>query len=177
MEAEQRRKLRASLNLYSQWALPLVLPTTPIVWGWHIDCKIAHLEAVARTEISTLLINEPPRHLKSTMTSILFCGWLLARRSSTKMLTGSYAMPLATRDATRMRRLITHPVHQRMFPDIVLERDQNEKTRYDLATLTSPETGEVVGGGARYCFATGAMTTGEGGDILIWDDPHKASDM
>ena len=144
----------------------MILPTTPLVWGWHLDCIIAHIEAVQRHEIATLVVNVPPRHAKSNIISVLAPGWLWANDPGVKLLTGSYAMPLATRDATRTRRLITSAKHTAMFPALALEKDQNEKTRYDL-----------VGGGARYCFATGGGVTGEGGDIAIWDDPHKAADM
>ena len=163
---DQRLALQEDLAAFMRAAWPHLEPKTPLIWGWHIDCILEHLEAVARGEIRTLLTTIPPRHLKSTLISVIFPAWLWTRETNKKLLTGSYAMPLAMRDATRTRRIITSPWYMQTFPHVRLEEDQTAKQRYDL-----------VGGGARYCFSTAGTITGEGADILLYDDPHKAQDM
>src|SRR6266496_3668228 len=50
----------------------IVEPLTPLVWGWHIDCIIEHLEAVTYGQIRNLLINVPPRHMKSLLVSVFW---------------------------------------------------------------------------------------------------------
>jgi phage terminase large subunit-like protein len=102
----------------------------------------------------------------SSLVGVIFPAWLWTRNRALKLLTGSYAMPLATRDATRTRRLILSSWYRRQWPQVELEADQFAKMRYDL-----------VGGGARYCFSTAGIVTGEGGDVIIYDDPHKPADM
>jgi hypothetical protein len=58
------------LGEFVRQAWPVVEPSTPYVPGWHIDAIIAHLEAVSRGQIRNLLINVPPRHMKSLLVSV-----------------------------------------------------------------------------------------------------------
>jgi hypothetical protein len=44
----------------------------PFVPGFHIDAIIEHLEAVTRGQIRNLLINVPPRHMKSLLVSVFW---------------------------------------------------------------------------------------------------------
>jgi hypothetical protein len=163
---EDAQELSGSLRRFIAPAWQQLEPMNPLIWGWHIEAICDHLEAVALGEIRTLLINIPPRHLKSSLVGVMFPAWLWTRNRSLKLLTGSYAMPLATRDATRTRRLITSKWYSHQWPQVRLEADQYAKNRYDL-----------VGGGARYCFSTAGIVTGEGGDVIVYDDPHKPADM
>lgn len=163
---DERRRLQGSLKAFMGGAWQQIEPLSPFIDGFHIDAIADHLEAVERREIRTLVVNLPPRHLKSTLIGVFFPAWLWARRPSLKLMTGSYALPLATRDATKSRRIITSSWYTERFPAVKLHRDQKEKTRY-----------ENTAGGGRYCFSTGGTVTGEGADVLIWDDPHKAMDV
>jgi phage terminase large subunit-like protein len=163
---DHAEELSGSLRRFIGPAWSQLEPMNPLIWGWHIDAICDHLEAAALGQIRTLLINIPPRHLKSSLVGVMFPAWLWTRNRALKLLTGSYAMPLATRDATRTRRLILSTWYQRQWPQVQLEADQFAKMRYDL-----------VGGGARYCFSTAGIVTGEGGDVIIYDDPHKPADM
>jgi hypothetical protein len=63
-----------SLREFVRQAWPIVEPSTPFVPGWHIDAIIEHLEAVSRGQIRNLLINVPPRHMKSLLVSNLLAG-------------------------------------------------------------------------------------------------------
>src|SRR5688500_2567413 len=59
--------------------------------NWHIEVLAAKLEAVRRGTCKRLIINIPPRHLKSHGTSIAFPAWLLGRDPSTRILVVTYA--------------------------------------------------------------------------------------
>src|SRR5271170_5125659 len=58
---EASRDLRRFVRL----AWHVVEPATPFIEGWHIDAVCEHLMAVSRGDIRNLLINIPPRHMKS----------------------------------------------------------------------------------------------------------------
>jgi hypothetical protein len=60
------------LGDFVRLAWPVVEPSTPFVSGWHIDAIVQHLEAVTRGEIRNLLINVPPRHMKSLLVSVFW---------------------------------------------------------------------------------------------------------
>ena len=40
--------------------------------NWHIEAICEHLEAVSRGELQRLIINIPPRHMKSLTSSVAF---------------------------------------------------------------------------------------------------------
>src|ERR1051326_7529862 len=63
------------LGEFVRQAWAVVAPTTPFVPGWHIDAIIEPLEAVSLGQIRNLLINVPPRHMKSLLVSVLWPAW------------------------------------------------------------------------------------------------------
>ncbi len=76
---------------------------------------------------------------------------------------GSYALNLATRDNLRHRRIVKHPAFQKRFGRLFnLTKDQDAKMKF-----------ETDKGGYRMAVSVGSSATGEGGDILILDDPHN----
>src|SRR5260370_40545808 len=52
----------AALRALVEEAWPVVVPAEPSQPNWHIDTICEHLEALARGEFWSLLINVPPRH-------------------------------------------------------------------------------------------------------------------
>jgi hypothetical protein len=68
--------------------------------GWHIDAICEHLEAVTRGEIRNLLINMPPRHMKSLAVRVL-ARVGVAAAPGRRWLFSSYAQhsPSATRSS------------------------------------------------------------------------------
>lgn len=141
-------------------------PATPYVHGWHIDAICEHLEAVTRHEIRNLIINIPPRHMKSLAVSVFWPMWVWASAPATRWLFASYAESLAIRDSLKCRRLIQSPWYQEHFGDVFkLAGDQNQKTRFE-----NDKTGY------RVAVGVGGSATGEGGDFIVVDDPIKAAD-
>jgi hypothetical protein len=65
-----RRKLQNFVKMAWPWIEPRELS-----WNWHIDIVCEHLEAVTRGEISRLLINLPPRTMKSKLSSVIWPIW------------------------------------------------------------------------------------------------------
>src|SRR5690348_12258780 len=94
---------------------PVVEPAVPLKWSWYIDAICDHREAVHHGDIRYLLINIPPRHLKSTLVSVMFPAWEWIHKPTLRYLTASYAKPLAQRDAVRSRRLMMHPKYQALI--------------------------------------------------------------
>ncbi len=47
--------------------------------NWHIDAICEHLEAVADWQVNRLLINMPPRHMKSLGANVFFPAWVWAQ--------------------------------------------------------------------------------------------------
>jgi len=160
--AVEAERCRRSLRTYIERAWHLVEPKRPFVPGWHIDAIAEHLEAVTRGLIEALIINIPPRHMKSLSVGVLWPTWVWTFDPAVRWIYGSYKEQLATRDCLKARRVIQDPWYQQRFGDRVqLTSDQNEKKRYD-----NSETG------FRLAMGVGSGT-GEGADIGVADDPHS----
>ena len=141
--------------------------------NWHIGCICEHLEAVTRGSIQRLIIMEPPRHSKSTICAVIWPAWTWAQPDHgplagphVKFLSASYAHGLSTRDAVKCRRLIESNLYQGRWGErFRLTSDQNTKTRFENDT-----------GGYRLATSVGGSLTGEGGDVLLVDDPINTID-
>ena len=145
----------------------------PYVDSWHLGAIAEHLEAVKDGEIKRLIINQPPRTSKSSML-VAFDPWVWAQAERTdtsgpgvQFLHASYAQNLSIRDSVKTRRLIESPWYQRYWGDRVrITSDQNTKIRFDNAV-----------GGYRLATSVGGSLTGDGGHVLVVDDPSNAVDM
>ena len=110
--------------------------------GWPIEAIAEHLQAVVDGDIKRLLINIPPRHGKSSITSVAFPAWAWAQsmRSPTsgpnvQFLMASYANQLVLRDSVKCRRLIESPWYQKYWGDrFKINSDQNTKSRFSNAS-------------------------------------------
>ena len=134
--------------------------------GWHIGYICEHLQAVTAGEIKRLLINMPPRHMKSLGCAVFWPAWEWLQDPGTRWLFSSYAQTLSTRDSIKCRRVVQSPFFQFMLaehqPDFKLVIDQNQKTRF-----------ENNQGGSRLATSVDGTNTGEGGDKIVVDDAHN----
>jgi predicted phage terminase large subunit-like protein len=143
--------------------------------NWHIDAICEHLEAVSRGEIKRLIINVPPRHMKSLSVSVAWPAWTWAQAENKDMplmgahvrfLAASYAQSLSTRDNVKCRRLIQSQWYRDNWGDrFDLTGDQNTKIRFENDHQ-----------GYRIATSVDGTATGEGGDVIIVDDALSAGD-
>lgn len=166
VDAADKWSAEESLRDFVRQAWPIVEPAAEFIPGWHVDAICEYLQAVSEGHLRHIVINIPPRCAKSLLTSVFWPAWDWLRDPWRKWLCASYAIGLSRRDAVRTRRLIMSPWYQSRWGDrFELTSDQNEKTRY-----------ENNHSGFRIATSVGGSATGEGGDIRLVDDPHKASD-
>lgn len=146
----------------------------PYKYGWHLEAIAEHLQAVTRGEIRRLVINVPPRTSKSSMVSVCFPAWTWAQSRKgplsgphVQFLFASYAQSLSIRDSIKTRRLIESPFYQKYWGNhFQITSDQNTKVRFDNNA-----------GGYRLSTSVDGALTGEGGSIIICDDPHNANEV
>ncbi|HEY4722814.1 MAG TPA: hypothetical protein VII92_13255, partial [Anaerolineae bacterium] len=107
-------------------------PVTPYVHGWHIDAICEHLTAVMNGQIRNLLINIPPRHMKSLSVSVFWPTWVWTFKPEMRWLFASYAETLAVRDSLKCRRLIQSPWYQGQWAHVFkMTGDQNVKGNFE----------------------------------------------
>jgi predicted phage terminase large subunit-like protein len=163
VEAELfRRSLRDFIN----GAWQVVEPATVYCHNWHVDIICEYLTAISNGEIRNLIVNIPPRCMKSLMVSVFFPTWMWTHHPSKRFLTASYSSEYAIRDAVKSRDILESPWYQARWGDMFkMSSSQNTKGRYQ-----NNKTGHRIAVGVQ------GGATGEGGDIIIADDPLKAGD-
>lgn len=102
---------------------------------------------------------------KSKVLSVLFIAWAWAFDPRLRFVTASYSKDFAARDSKETRTLMDTSEYKRLFPHARLKVGQNLASRY-----------YTTAGGYRVTMSAESGTTGEGGDIQIFDDPHDVSD-
>jgi len=166
INAELAARAEQSLRTFIRQAWHVLEPATPFVPGWHLDAIADHLEAVTRGEIQNLLLNLPPRHCKSLSVCVFWPVWEWIRHPSRRWLFSAYALSLSVRDSLKCRRLIQSPWFQKHWHDrFQIRKDQNEKDRFENDRA-----------GHRIATSVGGAATGEGGDRVVVDDPHRIHD-
>src|SRR5580693_5874195 len=77
MNAIVAAALRRDLNSFVRKTFQTILPGTAYLPNWHIYAIVHQLMRVHAGDISRLLINQPPRSLKSICVSVAYTAWVL----------------------------------------------------------------------------------------------------
>lgn len=153
--------LREDFHAFVHQCFVTVNPATAYLPNWHIALIAEYLEACRRGEIRRLIINLPPRMLKSLTVSVAWPAFLLGHNPAERIMTASYAAGLSVKHALDCRAVMQSGWYREVFPAVRLAKDQNEK--HKMATTRH---------GHRIATSVGGTATGEGGGFLIMDDPH-----
>ncbi|MDR6303301.1 putative phage terminase large subunit-like protein [Nitrobacter vulgaris] len=138
-------------------------PGSTFVPNYHINAIAYQLERIRRGEINRLIINLPPRYLKSIVTSVAFPAFLLGQDPKRRIICLSYGAELAAKHAADCRAIIMSDWYHRAFPQMIVSRTA------DSNIYTSKH-------GFRKTSSVGGALTGLGGDLFIIDDPQKPVD-
>jgi predicted phage terminase large subunit-like protein len=140
-------------------------PGTPFRGNWHHHAIAYHLEQVARGEIRRLIINVPPRSMKSICCSIAFPAWYIGRDPTRRIICVSYAHELARKLAVDFRTVVESPWYRALFPELGIELRRQRTT--EIVTTAQ---------GYRLAASVGGSVMGRGADLIIIDDPLKPED-
>jgi predicted phage terminase large subunit-like protein len=160
------RQARLSLRSFVDWAWPILERDKTFLSNWHIDLVCDYLEAVSAGEIRQLVINLPPRYMKSLLVSVFWPCWEWHIKPETRYVFSSYTETLAAHHSLNRRRLIRSRAYRRFAPSVCLTRDQQAKLEFHNTM-----------GGIMVSTSTGGSITGKGGNRLIIDDPHNPTQV
>src|ERR1039457_5312011 len=106
-------------------------PTRPLIWSWHYDYLCEMLTLVKQRRLRRVIINIPPRTLKSTLVTVFFPSWVWITEPQHRFLTASYSLDLSTEHSVTRRSLLQSPWFQRLFGDrFQLAGDRNQVAQY-----------------------------------------------
>lgn len=161
--AEECYRLEHDFGFFMREAWHVMEPAEAFMPNWHLDAMSEHLMAVTAREIRDLIMNIPPRMGKSLTTTVFWPMWEWTTKPWTKWLFSSYIEKLSVRDSLKCRALINSAWFQSRWGHVFqLSSDSNIKTRFDNTRA-----------GFRLATSEAGFATGEGGDCLVWDDPHN----
>jgi predicted phage terminase large subunit-like protein len=155
--------VRSDLKTFLRQAFRQTYSGKEFMDNWHIDAIIYALIQGYEGKMPRLIINLPPRHLKSFIISVVWPAFILGRDPTAKIICVSYSDELGKTLARDFRRIIESEWYRKVFPEV---------------RMTKMTEGEAVTtlGGFRYSISVGGSLTGRGGDFIIIDDPIKPDD-
>src|SRR5262244_759746 len=159
--AEYQAVLRQDFTTFVARCFHELNPQAELAMNWHLEVIAAKLMEVREGKIRRLIINLPPRHLKSSMASIAFPAWCLGHDPSAQILSVSYAQDLADKLARDCRTIMTSPWYRQIFPTRLAPHRQAVQE-----FITTRQ-------GYRLATSNGGVLTGRGADIIVIDDPLK----
>lgn len=159
-----RREL-ASRELSRRHLLHFVRRTYPnFKENWHhrLLCERlqAFSESVARGDSPRLVVTMPPRHTKSTIVSQRLPVWHMGRNPMHDVICASYGQTLANKHSRAARTVATDS--QVLWDGVALDPERK-----------AVEEWQVRSGGTYRAVGVGGGLTGQGGHLIIIDDPIK----
>ena len=130
----------------------------------YIDYLCHELELVAAGETKRLVINLPPRHLKTFLAAICLPAWVLAKDPSARIIILTYNDGLGQHIAYKIRGILQSAWFKKVF-----------KTRVAVDRARVDDFATTQGGGV-FATSVGGALAGRGADLIIFDDPLDLKD-
>jgi predicted phage terminase large subunit-like protein len=154
--------LRSDFYAFARKAFEVLRPGLPLKLAWYLELVAQDLVDVMDGKVRRLIVNAPPRSLKSFLASVAVVAFALGHNPTLEIICVSYSQDLANALAAMCRRLMESDFYCRLFPRVRLIKSTENELQTDA-------------GGFRYATSIGGTLTGRGGDILIIDDPLHAN--
>lgn len=165
MWAKRRLAIKNSFYQFFIDSFPIITNGEKLESNWHIEYLCAELQVEferwnkGEDKTHDIIINVPPRTLKSSIVSVAFPAWCWIQRPDMKFIGTSYSSTLSIDLNVKTRRLIESDWYQKQFT-IELTGDQNAKGNFENSS-----------GGFRKATSTGGSVTGTGCNVCLIDDP------
>ena len=153
--AEYETLLRQDFSTFAARCFHDLNPQAELAMNWHLEVIAAKLTAVREGKIRRLIINLPPRHLKSLLASIAFPAWCLGHDPSAQILCVSYAQDLADKLSRDCRSIMMSPWYRQIFRTRLAPHRQAVQEFMTTAH------------GCRLATSNGGVLTGRGAGIIL----------
>jgi len=163
MNDKMRQLLRDDFLSFARKAIRK-LDGTRISSDPYVEYLATELMRFAGGGIKRLLLNLPPRCLKTHLASILLPAWILGHDPQTKIMVLACSAELAEKIARSIRSILSADWYREIFPTC-LKKGHGKAMHF-----------ETTDGGSVFAASINGNFTGHGADIIIIDDPHQISD-
>ena len=157
--------LKLNFKSFCEKVFHEVAGDNPYLDNWHISVVCGAIEEMRVGPTRRLIINLPPRYMKSIICSVALPAFLLGHNPKERILCVSYSEELSLKLALDQRKVMQTDWYQDIFPFTRLS-----KSKHSIGDF------ETTAGGGRFSTTVGGTITGRGGNWIIIDDPIKPSD-
>ena len=122
--------LRTELRFFIRKVFTTVSPGETYLHNWHVDAIAHQLMRVRSGESRRLLINQPPRSLKSICVSVAYVAWLLGHDPTRHVIVASYSGDFAAELHRQFRMVIASEWYAAVFPNLHLAKETGLRARH-----------------------------------------------
>ena len=133
--------------------------------NWHILVLALKLELVRTGKCLRLMINLPPRSLKTHIVSVAFTAWLLGHDPAKRIICVTYSNDVAKTQAALFAKIVGSDWFRAAFPECQAARPNKLLDWY------------TTQGGGRLATSIEGSILSRGADLIILDDPNKGQEI
>ena len=149
---------------FARKACAVLEPNHKLTWSWHLDYLCEMLTLVKGRQLLRLIINVPPRTLKSTLITIVFPVWLWINEPQHRFMAASYSLALSAEHSLLRRNLLQSAWFRKLWGD----RFQMSEDCNQIGNFMNDHGGQMI------ATSVGGTVMGRGCDTAILDDPLNA---
>ncbi len=154
-------RLAEDFSAFVKKAWTVLHPGRRLIWSWHYDYLCEALTLVKQRRLLRVIVNVPPRTLKSTIITIAYPVWVWLTEPGHNFMAASYSMDLSTEHSVMRRKLLQSAWFQRLWGDrFTMSADRNQ-----VGQFMNDRGGQMI------ATSVGATAWGRGCDTAILDDP------
>jgi len=173
----EKRKYDKDFYSFFKGAWKEIDPYTELQENWHITYLAWIAQYLVEPVLNqtappytTILINVPPRSLKSWVFNQALPVWIWSKQPTLPLMTISYSEELAHGFSRKSQEIIKSKWFKRLYGD-VFSIDQSEGGREAVGETQTSR------GGIRLSTGTGGSTVGKGFMVGVIDDPLKPQEL
>lgn len=152
--------LRSDFAAFLEKVFRTLHPDTPFYSNWHLEGMGHALQCHGGDQGGRLIINVPPRSLKSITVSVAYVAWDLGHNPERQYLCVSYSHDLAVTLSSQFRQVVEAAWYRETFPAMHIRRATEQEVK-------------TTKGGGRLATSIGGTLRGRGADVIVIDDPQK----
>lgn len=172
---------RAARTCYADYLRYWIEATkSPIIWGWHIEFLADIMQGVQERDpnLQFLIVNIPPRMLKSTILSQQWQAWSLGVDSTARssVFSISSSATLAQRDSRITLNTLRSAWYKQLFPKTIIGSKETEAewdTEGGGYRIACGREGTVTGRGAHHLIGDDLVSAQEGDSEIIREDANE----
>ncbi|WP_394728931.1 phage terminase large subunit [Altererythrobacter sp. GH1-8] len=157
--------LRLDFVLFLRKVMEELEPGTRYEENWHIEVLARALIDAQSGKNRRLMINLPPRSMKTIAVSIAFPAWVLGHDPTRRIMCMTYSQDIAKAQAVLFGRIVRSAWYRDLFPGL-----RPAVPNRILEWTTSA-------GGYRLASSIKGSVLSRGADFIILDDPNKGQEI